>query len=414
VNVRSPVPDPPPAPRRCGRRRLRRRSFRFRSAALLAVLLALLGPATACRVESRHGSGDETAAAGGSAPVVPPAAQPQPAPQPAPRAITARGNLAADEQATIELFRQAAPSVAYITTLTRGIDRFTLDVQEIPQGTGSGFVWDTSGHVVTNFHVVRGANEARVKLADQTEWKADLVGVAPEKDLAVLRIAAPADTLRPIPLGSSADLAVGQKVFAIGNPFGLDHTLTTGVISALGREIESLAGLPIRDAVQTDAAINPGNSGGPLLDSAGRLIGVNTAIYSPSGAYAGIGFAIPVDTVAWVVPELIHDGRLRRPSLGVEFLPDNYARRFGIDGAVVLEVAPGSSAERAGLRPTRQDRFGRIRLGDRVVAVDDEPVHSAADVILLLERHEAGDEVEVRFERDGEERTASVSLAAAS
>jgi S1-C subfamily serine protease len=221
--------------------------------------------------------------------------------------------LTDDERETIALFEQASPSVVYITSLSVRRDLFTLNVLEIPQGTGSGFVWDDAGHIVTNFHVIQNADRAQVTLADRSTWVAELVGVAPAKDLAVLRIDAPAAKLRPLPVGSSEDLRVGQTVLAIGDPFGLDQTLTTGVISALGREIESVAQIPIRDVIQTDAAINPGNSGGPLLDSSGRLIGVNAAIYSPSGAYAGIGFSIPVDTVKWVVPELIEHGELRRP-----------------------------------------------------------------------------------------------------
>lgn len=226
-----------------------------------------------------------------------------------PRAILARGDLAEDEKSTIALFKRSSPSVVHITTMTVRQNRYTRDIQQIPQGTGSGFIWDQDGHIVTNYHVIQGADAARVTLADQSTWQARLVGAYPDKDLAVLVIDAKKDRLPPIPLGTSHDLEVGQKVFAIGNPFGLDHSLTTGVISAVGREIESVTHQPIKEVIQTDAAINPGNSGGPLLDSAGRLIGVNTAIYSPSGAYAGIGFAIPVDEVNRLVPQLIREGR---------------------------------------------------------------------------------------------------------
>ena len=226
-----------------------------------------------------------------------------------PRPVVARGDLAEDEKSTIALFKQSSPSVVHITTMTVRQNRFTRDIQQIPQGTGSGFIWDKDGHIVTNYHVIQGADAARVTLADQSTYQARLVGAYPDKDLAVLIIDAKKDRLPPIPLGTSRDLEVGQKVFAIGNPFGLDHSLTTGVISAVGREIESVTHQPIKNVIQTDAAINPGNSGGPLLDSAGRLIGVNTAIYSPSGAYAGIGFAIPVDEVNSVVPRLIREGR---------------------------------------------------------------------------------------------------------
>ena len=237
-------------------------------------------------------------------------------PDAVPRAITPRGELAQDEQATIDLFRNASPSVVYITPVALLRDRFSLNVFEIPRGTGSGFVWDDEGHVITNFHVIEGANTAKVTLADQTTWDARLAGTDPNKDLAILRINAPRDSLRPIEIGTSTGLQVGQKVFAIGNPFGLDQTLTTGVISALGREITVGTGRRIRGVIQTDAAINPGNSGGPLLDSAGRLIGVNTAIYSPSGSSAGIGFAVPVDTVNRIVSQLLRRGRAVRPATG--------------------------------------------------------------------------------------------------
>jgi S1-C subfamily serine protease len=239
-------------------------------------------------------------------------------PRAAPRAVNPRGELLSDEKSTITLFRQASPSVVNITAIGVERDLFTLNLYQIPQGTGSGFVWDTNGDIITNFHVIQQADAAQVTLADQSNWKARIVGVAPDKDIAVLRIDAPANRLRPIPIGTSKDLQVGQSVFAIGNPFGLDQTLTTGVISALNREIESVTRRPIQGVIQSDAAINPGNSGGPLLDSAGRLIGVNTAIYSPSGTSAGIGFAIPVDIVNRIVPELIRSGKVTRPGLGIQ------------------------------------------------------------------------------------------------
>lgn len=333
-----------------------------------------------------------------------------PAPEPPPRVVAARGDLAGDERATIELFEAASPSVAFITSVTLARDIFRMNVLEIPQGQGSGFVWDREGHVITNYHVIQEASRARITLADQSQWDAELVGQAPEKDLVVLAIDAPRERLRPLAVGTSADLRVGQKVFAIGNPFGLDHTLTTGVVSALGREIQGIGGLPIRDVIQTDAAINPGNSGGPLLDSAGRLIGVNTAIYSPSGAYAGVGFAIPVDTVRWVVEDLIRYGELRRPSLGVEVAPDSVAARAGVQGALVLAVEPGSGADRAGLRPTRRGAFGGIELGDVIVGIDGQPVRSYADVVLQLERHQPGERVRLEIDRDGRRREMELVL----
>ena len=260
-------------------------------------------------------------------------------PQAVPRAVADRGPLAAGERQTIELFEASSPSVVYITTVRVGRDRFSRNLLEIPQGTGTGFVWDDRGHVVTNFHVLHGAQIARVTLDDQTTWEAKLVGVSPDKDLAVLQIEAPTEALHAIPIGTSGDLKVGQKVLAIGNPFGLDHTLTTGVISGLGREIKSVAGRPIQNVIQTDAAINPGNSGGPLLDSAGRLIGVNTMIYSPSGAYAGVGFAVPADTVNRIVPKLIVYGKIVRPGLGVE-IDDYLNERLDLEGVIVHDVLP--------------------------------------------------------------------------
>ena len=337
----------------------------------------------------------------------------RPDPQEAtPRPVSARSTLTEGELSVTALFEKASPSVVYITSLAVRRDFFRLNVMEIPSGTGSGFVWDKAGNIVTNFHVIADADRAEVTLADGTTWKASLTGVAREKDLAVLRIAAPASALRPIEIGSSHDLMVGQTVLAIGNPFGFDQTLTTGIVSALGREIESRGGVPIRNVIQTDAAINPGNSGGPLLDSAGRLIGVNTAIVSPSGGYAGLGFAIPVDTVNWVVPELIAFGRIRRPTLGVDLASDRAARRIGIEGALVLDVVEGGGAHRAGIRPTKRDRRGRIVLGDVILAIDDDRVRSPGEVRLALEGHREGETVTVTISRDGREKKVQVTLGA--
>ncbi|HJL46915.1 MAG TPA: trypsin-like peptidase domain-containing protein, partial [Polyangiaceae bacterium LLY-WYZ-15_(1-7)] len=301
------------------------------------------------------------------------AATPEPRPPLPPHepvVVTPRGDLAEAEQATVELFRNASPSVVFITKLSVRVDPFRRNALAMPEGTGSGFVWDQQGHVVTNFHVIAGADAARVTLDDQSVWPAQLVGVYPDKDLAVLRIEAPADQLHPLPVGESGNLEVGQHVFAIGNPFGLDHTLSAGVISGLGREIMSIGGRPIQGAIQTDAAINPGNSGGPLLDSAGRLIGVNTAIYSPSGTNAGVGFAVPVDIVRVVVPQLIQTGRVERAGLGVQIDEGQLGRRLGVRGVLVLGVVDGSGAASVGLRPTRRDpQTGGIILGDVIVAV---------------------------------------------
>jgi len=321
-------------------------------------------------------------------------------PRAAPRQIAARGDLAPQEKSTIALFRQASPSVVHITAIAVQRDLFTLKPYQIPEGTGSGFIWDTSGNVITNFHVIQNADAAQVTLADQSNWKAKLVGAAPDKDLAVLKIDAPANRLPAIPVGTSKDLQVGQSVFAIGNPFGLDQSLTTGVISALGREIESVTRRPIQGVIQTDAAINPGNSGGPLLDSAGRLIGVNTAIYSPSGASAGIGFAIPVDTVNRIVPEVIRYGKVTRPGIGIQIAEDQIAERLGVNGVLVVDVVAGSAAAKAGLRPTRREASGRVRLGDVITAINGQKVASPNELFLLLEKYKVGDAVNVTVLRD--------------
>lgn len=311
-----------------------------------------------------------------------------------------RDDLNGSEKATIRLFEVAAPSVCFITTTNVRLDFWSRDVTEIPRGTGSGFIWDKKGHIVTNYHVIQGADRATVTLADRSTWEAKLVGSAPEKDLAVLKIEVAGKSLRPIPVGQSDNLLVGQSVFAIGNPFGLDQTLTTGIVSALGREIESVAGIPIRDVIQTDAAINPGNSGGPLLNSSGKLIGVNTAIYSPSGASAGIGFSIPVDVVSWAVPELIRYGEIKRPSLGVELAQDHISRRLGLQpGVLVINVVPGSSADKAGIMPTYRDRNGYIQLGDLIIGINDEKIKSNNDLVLALEAMEVGEIVKVKLLR---------------
>jgi S1-C subfamily serine protease len=334
------------------------------------------------------------------------------------RAITPRGDLAADEKTTIELFEQASPAVVYITSLAHRRDFFSANILEIPAGTGSGFVWDDQGRIVTNFHVIMNANAVEVTLADHSTHKARFVGAEPSKDLAVLQIDVPPSKLRPIPVGASKNLLVGQKVFAIGNPFGLDHTLTTGIVSALGRTISSFNNRTIEGVIQTDAAINPGNSGGPLLDSAGRLIGVNTQIASPSGASAGIGFAVPVDIVNSVVPQIIAHGRVVRPYLGIQVMDESITRRLRQDGLVkddgllIRGVVDGTGAAEAGLRGTTVDRENNIILGDLISTIDDEPVRSYDDLMRATEKHQVGDVVTIRFIREGRERTAEVKLQA--
>lgn len=325
--------------------------------------------------------------------------------------VLPRGDLSQLEKATITLFEQRSASVVHITSLEVRADPFRRNALEVPRGTGSGFIWDEAGHVVTNFHVIQGASAARVTLSDQSVWEAKLVGASPRNDLAVLRIEADKGLLRPIELGASGDLRVGQQVFAIGSPFGLDYTLSTGIISGLGREIPSVLGLPIQGAIQTDAAINPGNSGGPLLDSSGRLIGVNTSILSPSGASAGIGFAVPADIVARAIPQLIKYGRDVRPTIGVELADDALAQRFGLQGALVLNVVPGSPAEKAALNPTQRDgRSGRILLGDVIVSLDGAPINKTADLYLALEKHKQGDRVKLGLIYAGAQREVEIEL----
>jgi len=319
------------------------------------------------------------------------------------RAIAPAAPMAPQERAVIDLFQRSNASVVYITSLVYRQDIFSLNIQEIPRGTGSGFVWDDQGHIVTNFHVIEGANDAQVTLADHSKWSAELVGVSADKDLAVLKIKAPASRLKPLPIGQSKDLQVGQSVYAIGNPFGLDQTLTTGVISALGRETQSPSGRPIQGVIQTDAAINPGNSGGPLLDSSGRLIGVNTAIYSPSGAYAGIGFAVPVDTVNRIIPQLVAYGRVTRPGLGVSFAEDALAREMGVRGVLLVNVARGGAAGRAGLRGTRRNEYGEILMGDVITAIDGHSVRSNDDFYRVLDTRQVGETIKVTIQREGAE-----------
>ena len=337
----------------------------------------------------------------------------QSAPAAEPRTIIPRGDLAADERATIELFRNARESVVFISTRQRVADFWTRNVYSVPRGSGSGLIWNETGHIVTNYHVIEGASEAQIQLADGRQFGASLVGASPQHDLAVLKIggigfSAPAR----VPIGTSSDLQVGQNVFAIGNPFGLDWTLTKGIVSALDRSLPNENGPDIRHLIQTDAAINPGNSGGPLLDSAGRLIGINTAIYSPSGASAGVSFAVPVDTVMRVVPQLIADGRYTRPTLGIESEDDineRLKRASGIDGVFILRVEPGSVAEHAGLTAAQRTRRGVVP-GDIVLALNGEPVSRVGDLLARLDDFRVGQNVELTLVRGGAQRNVRLKL----
>lgn len=348
------------------------------------------------------------------------------------------GAYSDDEARRIAIFEKTAPSVVFIDTFTERRDVFSTNVMEVPLGSGSGFVWDKAGHIVTNFHVVRNSQAAQVAIltdgkslpastesatavaspfatstssigslasgaannARRSVFKATVVGVDPSKDIAVLKVDAPARLLSPITLGTSSGLKVGQQSMAIGNPFGLDHTLTSGIISGTGREVKSPIGRPITNVIQTDAAINPGNSGGPLLDSSGKLIGMNTAIYSPSGASAGIGFAIPVDTVKYIVETLIRDGKVVRPVLGISYLESKQARSLGINsGVLVLDVPEGSNAAKAGLKGTRRTESGLIEIGDIISKVGTKVINVESDLFQALEEYKPGDTVELTVNR---------------
>jgi S1-C subfamily serine protease len=340
------------------------------------------------------------------------------------REITPRGDLAEDEKSTIAIFKKVNGSVVHITTSAVGED-LRMNPVEIPQGSGSGFVWDSNGYIVTNYHVVRdarprpGARGGIIHVAlpnSATSYSAEFVGGSSSTDLAVLKINAPPGELKPIPIGRSDDLQIGQKVFAIGSPFSLNQSFTTGIVSGLGREIQSETGQTIKDVIQVNAAINPGNSGGPLLDSAGRLIGVTTAIVSPTGAFSGIGFAIPVDMVNTVVPRLIQSGSEEPPALGVTLFSDELVadlQKGGFlkeTGALVRDVWPGSGAEAAGILPTRRAGVGRYALGDLIVAIDGKPITEMKMVGDIVRQKKSGDKIVLTVVRGGERREVPVTL----
>jgi S1-C subfamily serine protease len=360
-------------------------------------------------------------------------------------AAAAGEGLLPEEALTVALFKRCSPSVVHIRTSAVARTPFSVDALEIPQGAGTGIVWDENGHIVTNFHVIQSAQRAKVTLSDNTTWEASLVGYEADKDLAVLKISGPAtlepgagngldvggrirampapapqksyagkqapDKLVPIQVGTSQGLQVGQRVLALGNPFGLDRTLTQGIVSGVGRDIRSITGRTIRDVIQTDAAINPGNSGGPLLDARGKLIGVNTVIYSPSGASAGVGFAIPVDTVRRVVNAIIRTGRVVRPALGVHCAADAQRGQLGLRaGVLIIDVTPSGPAAKAGLQGTFRDRYGALVLGDVILDVDGAAVNSVEDLLAAVEEKHPGDAVKLRVARDGKERSVSAVL----
>jgi len=318
--------------------------------------------------------------------------------------------LTEDERNTIEVVKRNQNSVVFITNIQLVRDFFFSSAEAVPRGSGSGFVWDDKGHIVTNYHVIEDGDIFNVTLPSQEQRRARLVGKEPNKDIAVLRIEGNLSGLFPVVAGSSRTLQVGQKVIAIGNPFGFDHTVTKGIVSALGRNMPGAGGVTIRDMIQTDASINPGNSGGPLLDSSGRLIGMNTMIISPSGTSSGIGFAVPVDTIRKIVPEIILYGKVKRPGLGISLMSDPYAQRIGVKGVVILEAPGGSEAERAGLKGLGRDRYGRLFLRDIIIGVDGTKVTSYDDLYSALENHKIGDSVILTVAREGKERKVRFTL----
>ena len=389
--------------------------MRLRTLLFMAVLVgfgylagrAMIGPGPALRAVATAPSspGGEKAGSGRA-----PAAQ-SPAPiSAAQQSPPIPDDLTLEEKRNIDIFRRAAASVVHIANIATRRDFFSFDVMQVQQGTGSGFVWDRDGHIVTNFHVIEGGDTFQVRLDDQSEYRAKVVGATPDRDLAVLKIDVPGSKLVPLPRGTSKDLLVGQTVLALGNPFGLDNSLTVGVVSALGRDLTSPSGRMIHDVIQTDAAINPGNSGGPLLDSRGRLIGVNAAIYSTSGSSAGIGFAIPVDEVNALVPQLIARGKIARAGIGIVTMPDQTAARLGVEGVVIRSVNRGSPAARAGIIGLRTDDDGGIYAGDLIVAVGGRPVRTIDDLQTAFQKAGAGTTVSLTVERDGKRRDVRVPL----
>ena len=322
------------------------------------------------------------------------------------RDVTPRGSLASFEQTANDVFTSAAPSVVYVFTERRGRSVFGSGQRQ--QGTGSGFIWDAAGHVITNHHVIENADRVFVRFDSGNTAPATIIGSSPDHDLAVLKVSGLSFGLTPIPVGRSSNLKIGQAVFAIGNPFGLTRSLSTGVVSAVGRRLPTRGGRQIPDAIQTDAAINPGNSGGPLLDSAGRLIGVNTAIISRTGSFNGIGFAVPVDTVNRIAPQIIQRGKPARPGIGIRVAPPELASRLNVQGVVIMEVSPGGPAARAGLIGI--DR-GAQRTGDVIIAVNGTEVKGFAELANALERVGVGNAAQITVRRNGQQREVTVVLA---
>lgn len=315
--------------------------------------------------------------------------------------VTRRGDLQAEEIATIELFSQNTSSVVNITNIVNARKPYSTNIFEIPLGQGSGFIWDGAGHIVTNFHVIRGSSAIRVTLIDQNTYPATVVGADPSRDIAVLKLDAPQEVLhklKPVELAKdTSSLYVGQKVFALGNPFGLDHSLSSGIISGLNRELAEDGGVRIKNAIQSDCSINPGNSGGPLLASNGKVVGINTAIVDPTGkgGFNGIGFAIPIADAKGVVEQILQYGRVIRPALGITVAPPSALRQLGLEGVLILEVPSGSPAAAAGMIGISRDSYGRLVLGDIIVAIDGKTVKNQGDLFDILDGLKVGQTIRI-------------------
>lgn len=331
-------------------------------------------------------------------------------PQTSPRSSAQVSRLIEDERNTIDIVKKAKNSVVFVTNMQYVRDFFYSSDQPVARGTGSGFVWDDKGHIVTNFHVIEDGDKFMVSLPNQKQVEARVVGREPAKDIAVLKLVEPVTGLAPVVIGSSKDLEVGQKVIAIGNPFGFDHTVTAGIVSALGRSMPGAGGVTIKDMIQTDASINPGNSGGPLLDSSGELIGMNAMMVSPSGSSSGVGFAVPVDIIKKIVPQIIAYGKVTRPDIGVTFLSDDYARQADIEGAVVREVPRDSAAYDLGLRGLGRDGWGRMYVRDVIVAIDAMKIKSYDDLYNALDGYKTGNTVNLTVRREGKVRNVKMTL----
>jgi len=320
-------------------------------------------------------------------------------------------HLLPSERNTISVFQSASPVVVNVSSSKLQRNFFSYNVMEVPAGTGTGFLWDRSGHIVSNFHVIGDADKVLITFKNGRTAAAQLIGGEPRKDIAVLKVKLPPDLpVNPLSVANSGELMVGQKAIAIGNPFGLDQSLSEGVISAVGRAIPGYGGVTIRDMIQTDAPINPGNSGGPLLDSRGFLIGMNTLIFSESGSSAGVGFAVPANTINRIVTEIIQHGRVKQPGLGIMALDDGAAARMGVEGVILLEVQRGGPAEAAGMRGTSRDRYGDIIIGDRIVAINGREIRNYDELYLALDEYKVGDQVKVTFVRGRRKQDVQVKL----